>query len=268
MEITKALELKDPVLITLIGGGGKTTTLFRLGEELSYSGKSVVLTTTTAIFMPKPSTYDVRIITKSINEAKIRIKENQNAKRILIGKEITTENKLKGFTPEEMDEIYKENREFWFLVEGDGSNGRSLKVPDIHEPQVPSLSSITIILIGTDILGKEINKENVHRHHLIHKLIQKCGSNVDKNLIISLSLHPLGITKGIPTSSKRIILFNKVRSSGKYDEISNLSKEIIAKTKDQETDTENYKGSNSRIDAIFLGEAKDKDSILEILSCN
>ncbi|MBU5676190.1 putative selenium-dependent hydroxylase accessory protein YqeC [Alkaliphilus sp. MSJ-5] len=252
MKLIEALGLKEPILITLIGGGGKTTTLFRLGEELSHSDESVMLTTTTAMFMPSSSTYDLSIITKSADEAKKRIKENLNIKRILLGKEITTENKLKGFTPEEMDEIYKENKGRWFLVEGDGSNGRSLKVPDIHEPQVPSTSGITIILIGTDILGKEINKENVHRHHLISELIQKCGSNVDKKLIIDLAVHPLGITKGIPNDSKKVILFNKVRSNtDSFLCLCKLSSEILQKS--------------DNIKHILLGEVQDKDPILEVL---
>jgi len=261
MKLAEALELKKPILITLIGGGGKTTTLFGLGEELAYKDQPIVITTTTAIFKPLPSAYDLSIITKSVDEAKEKIKQNSSAKRILLSSEITTENKIKGFTPAEMDEIYRENKDRWFLVEGDGSNGRSLKIPDAHEPQVPSSSSITIILIGADVLGKEINIENVHRHHLIHKLIQKCGSNVDENLIIDLISHPLGITKGIPSDSKKIILFNKIKSSNKIKDVRNLSDEIL-----------NIKNSTScffsGISSILLGEVQDEDPILEVLGGN
>lgn len=274
MKLIEALKLENPILITLIGGGGKTTTLFRLGEELALQKQSVVLTTTTAMFMPHKSTYDVSIITKSVDKAKKAIKENRNAKRILLGREITSENKLKGFSPNEMDEIYKENKERWFLVEGDGSNGRSLKIPDTHEPQVPSLSSITIILIGSDVLGNEINSENVHRDHLIHKLIPKCGRYVDKDLLLNLIFHPLGITKGIPSSSKNIILFNKVKSSENLEEISNLSKDISIENEKNIKSKRCYTHINSNedflsfvnISYILLGEVQDEDPILEVIN--
>lgn len=263
MKLIEALGLEDPTLITLIGGGGKTTTLFRLGEELVCKNQPIVITTTTSIFMPKPSTYDVSIITKDIYEAKEKVKENQDKKRILLGREIITGNKLKGFTPSEIDEIYIDNKDRWFLVEGDGSNGRSLKIPDTHEPQVPSLSSVTIILIGADILGKKINIDNVHRHHLINEIIQKCENIVDKKLILDLVFHPLGITKGIPNTSNRVILFNKIRSSGKLEEIYDLSEEIMTNIKVHKFTAKECKDAYSRIDAILLGEVRNEDPILK-----
>lgn len=274
MKIIEALNIKEPTLITLIGGGGKTTTLFRLGEELRCLDERVVISTTTAIFMPDPSTYDIRIITKSVDEAKRKINKNPNAKSILLGKEITPENKLKGFTPYEMDEIYRENKDRWFLVEGDGSNGRSLKIPAKHEPQVPSSSCVTIILIGADIFGKEINEKNVHRHHLLNELIHKYGDNVDKNLVLDLIFHPLGITKGIPNSSKKVILFNKARSSKSngYDYFSlfNLSREILQTSKEKcpsciLSKEHGFTYIDNGIFSILLGEVQDEDPILEVL---
>lgn len=265
MKVIKALGLKEPILITLIGGGGKTTTLFKLGEELVLEGESVLLSTTTAMLIPPPSAYDLRIITKDVNEAKRRVKENVNARRILLGREIIAKNKIKGFAPYEMDEIYKENKNRYFLVEGDGSNGRSLKIPDVHEPQVPLLSSITIIVIGADILGKEINPENVHRPHLIQGIIQKCGNIVDKNLLLDLISQPLGITKGIPENSKKVILFNKIKSSDQYEYIYNLSEEIISKNKYKDNKVKNYKVPPREINRILLGEMQDTDPILAVL---
>lgn len=261
MRIKEALKLNHPILITFIGGGGKTTTLFRLGEELSAEGQPVVLTTTTSILMPPPSTYDLAIITDDVAEAVGQIKNNKNKTRILLGKNITSENKLKGFSLEEMDRIYKEHRERWFLVEGDGSNGRSLKVPEDHEPQVPSFSSITVILIGTDILGKEINKENVHRHHLIERLTQRTQQYVDKSLIFDLIFHPLGITKGIPEESKKVILFNKISTQGKgvLEVFKALSEEIIKESKDA------HMHPQCKISWILLGEFQDREPIIGIV---
>ena len=261
MKIKEALKLNDPILITFIGGGGKTTTLFRLGEELSAEEQPILLTTTTSILMPPPSAYDLAIVTEDVAEAIRQVRNNENKGRILLGKNITTENKLKGFLPKEMDRIYKENRERWFLVEGDGSNGRSLKIPEDHEPQVPSFSSITVILIGADILGKEINKENVHRHHLIQPLTQRTQQYVDKSLIFDLISHPLGITKGIPEDSKKVILFNKISTQGKesLEILRGLSEEMINEGKDAPIHPQ------CRISSILLGEVQDKEPIIEIV---
>ncbi len=48
------LKLKSQGVISIIGAGGKTSLMFSLAKELSKSGKKVLTTTTTKIFMPTP----------------------------------------------------------------------------------------------------------------------------------------------------------------------------------------------------------------------
>ncbi len=55
MEICKGLKLNPNKreILSFVGGGGKTTTIFTLGEELKYLGKKVLITTSTNISNPK-----------------------------------------------------------------------------------------------------------------------------------------------------------------------------------------------------------------------
>ena len=46
------IDLTRNELICFVGAGGKTTSLFRLARELKRCGKSVLVTTTTAIYCP------------------------------------------------------------------------------------------------------------------------------------------------------------------------------------------------------------------------
>ena len=48
-----------PAVIAFVGGGGKTTAMFRLARELKELGKKVLVTTTTNIFVPEPGQCDV-----------------------------------------------------------------------------------------------------------------------------------------------------------------------------------------------------------------
>src|ERR1043166_7206335 len=52
MEIHAALGVQPGEVVSLIGAGGKTTTLYRLASELREDGKKILLTTTTKIFKP------------------------------------------------------------------------------------------------------------------------------------------------------------------------------------------------------------------------
>ena len=51
MLIKDALRIRRGDVVTLVGGGGKTTLMFRLAEELTAAGMTVVTTMTTKIFV-------------------------------------------------------------------------------------------------------------------------------------------------------------------------------------------------------------------------
>ncbi len=55
MTLEEAFSLKKREVISLVGGGGKTSLFFALGKELSSRGKGIILTTTTKIWEPAAS---------------------------------------------------------------------------------------------------------------------------------------------------------------------------------------------------------------------
>ena len=52
------INLTKKEIISFVGGGGKTTTMFSLAEELKAMGKKVLVTTTTKIFVPNEDQFD------------------------------------------------------------------------------------------------------------------------------------------------------------------------------------------------------------------
>ena len=60
--LSDLIDLPAKPLISIIGAGGKTTTMYTLAGELSQRGKRVITTTTTQIFLPKPGETDTLIV--------------------------------------------------------------------------------------------------------------------------------------------------------------------------------------------------------------
>ena len=56
------IDLPTYPLITIVGAGGKTTTMYTLASELAQRGKRVITTTTTQIFYPEPGETDALIV--------------------------------------------------------------------------------------------------------------------------------------------------------------------------------------------------------------
>lgn len=201
------LNVEKREMITIVGAGGKTTTMFRLAKELKTIGKRVLVTTTTAIFKPEKSCYDSLIIGSSIEDAIIKPKKGTVT---VLGKSISPEGKLMGITSEIINRIFHMEIFDYILIEGDGSKRKPIKAPGSHEPVIPNKATITIGLIGLDSIGKAIKDENVHRAEIFCDITASTvGELIDCHKIVKLIQSPYGLFKGVPLGSKKFLILNK-----------------------------------------------------------
>lgn len=200
--ILKALaSSKKGEVISFVGAGGKTTSIFALGRELKAQGKRVLITTTMAIYDPKE--YDYYFL-KHI-EDKFKPKE---ASITILGDRVL-DSKLRGVTREYIDYIGSLDIFDLILVEADGSKMKSLKAPREGEPLIPLSTTKTVGLIGMDSLGKTLDEENVHRVEIFIQLVgKKLGEKIEVKDIVKLVVDPKGLFKN--SLGEKILILNKV----------------------------------------------------------
>ena len=75
MTLEEAFSLEKREVISLVGGGGKTSLLFAFGKELPSSREGVLLTTTTKIWEPPASPHFALFLSERFSEMKRWIKE-------------------------------------------------------------------------------------------------------------------------------------------------------------------------------------------------
>jgi len=223
MTLGKALKLnKNQSVISICGGGGKTSTLFSLAEELKDF--KVLITTTTKIMKPQSSELFDLIIEESSLEFIKRINSEKTKNIVLCGSSTSSDShKLKGCSPAFVDDV----KDFfdYVIIESDGSAGRPIKAPALHEPVICNSTNIYIGVIGLDCLGQKADTENVHRPELFSLIRGKNESDlITENDLIKLINHPLGLFKNIPEGCRRIVLLNKA------DLVSDETGKRIAKT--------------------------------------
>lgn len=148
-EFAKELNIR-PGVTAIIGGGGKTTLLYRLARELS-DGHSVIVTTSTHIFPP---------------EDMPRVLRTEKVKGLLCVGTPCENGKLTAPTQsfEELEALAD-----YVLVEADGAARRPLKAHDSHEPVVPSNANQTICVVGASGIGKPV-EDAVHRPRIFTAL--------------------------------------------------------------------------------------------------
>ena len=116
-----------------------------------------------------------------------------------------------------------------FVVEGDGAAGKPIKGHASYEPVIPSRSSLVIVIIGINSVGKRINFQHVHRPDRICELVgAQIESLITIEMIAELLFHPQGYLHSCPKESEIIFFINKVESAEQYQQAEALGKKIAA----------------------------------------
>ncbi len=210
--IDSILPLASRGVLSLTGGGGKTSFMFHLARLLNAAGKTVLTTTTTKIFHPTASQSETVLIdcepAEILKQAAGCLERTGHV--TAAAERMDSAGKLKGFAPE-MIGFFEDSELFdWILVEADGSARRPLKAPAEHEPVIPGNSNIHVAVAGLEVLGRPLTEELVFRAELAG---ERMGLE-ERELITEFALarliaHPLGLFKGAPSRAERYIFLNK-----------------------------------------------------------
>jgi len=199
------LDLKDTNIISVVGGGGKTTTITTLARELKIEGKKVLISTTTGIFIPNRNSYDNIFIGRFPNKFK------PQSSSITYYAERVDGIKLKTGDISKIENVIERDVFDFILLEADGSKGKPIKAPASHEPVISKYTTVIIGVIGLDCLGTTINDDNVHRPELLIKLAEDGVKTVDIDLILALIKSKNGLYKN--SIGRKILFLNKANNN-------------------------------------------------------
>jgi probable selenium-dependent hydroxylase accessory protein YqeC len=192
---TLRLDMERHRLIALVGGGGKTTSLYALAHEARQAGKTVIVTTSTHM-VPHPGLF----LTGASGRPVLRDLLVQYG--IVTVGTLTREDKMTG--AEDLSACKAEADVV--LVEADGARLRPLKAPADHEPVIPTEADAVIALCGMDSLGQSIQAAS-HRPERVAALLDKpLGAVVTPADAARVLLSPQGGRKNVGEKPFRCIL--------------------------------------------------------------
>jgi len=219
-------------VIALVGAGGKTSALFALGEELAGRGPGcgVLLTTTTHLFDPRLEpgrTYDRLVLAPGWEEPAAAGRPGpewdpgpgfpDRGRRIVLAAGVVPgEDRLRGLHPSRIAGLARD----WafVLVEADGAKRRPVKAPAAHEPVLPPTAGLVLGVVGLDCLGQPMAEPAVHRPELFGALTGcAAGAPIRPEHLAALCTAPLGLFKGVPAGTRRVLLLNKADRVGSAD---------------------------------------------------
>lgn len=183
-------------VITLVGGGGKTSLMYALARQARDLGRTVIVTTSTHI-MPHPGIY----LTDDSDPAQLAAHVREHG--IVTLGTMARADKLSGVGE---IEACKQAADV-VLIEGDGAKLRPLKVPAAHEPVIPPGTDAVVAVAGVDSVGQPI-RDICHRIEQVCALLDKSpDAVVEEEDVIRILSSPRGSRKSVtPHMSFRCVL--------------------------------------------------------------
>ena len=214
-------EMKLPRIVTLVGGGGKTTLLHLLQEVCRAESWSAVATSTTKLSgAPAPWNGHCAIA----DEADLLAAALRSEADVLVAAGgLLPSGKANGLPVKWIERAAKKAPQCFFLVEGDGSAGLPLKGHLEHEPVVCPSSRLVVCVVGLDALGCPLDEKSAHRPQLVSALSGLRQSGViTPQALAALLLHPYGWLRACPKESQVLVYLNKT------DRAAEESSELLA----------------------------------------
>ncbi|MFC2049958.1 selenium cofactor biosynthesis protein YqeC [Chloroflexota bacterium] len=249
------MEIRPGEVVSLVGGGGKTTLMFALARELASGGDFVVTTTTTKILEPSPSETPLLILETDEGELMRLLLDNLDKHRhITLATGKLPSGKLNGISPEFVVKLAGLSQVSCIIVEADGAAHRSLKAPNPTEPVISINTSLVVPVVGIDAVGCRLTEKDVFRPEIVSNLLGlPLGEVISPESIAFLITHHQGIIKGSPERARIVPFINKVDLDEGLSKGRDLADKILAMR-------------HPKIERVVLGQAQSSEPVIEVVS--
>lgn len=213
------LDATKPEVVALVGGGGKSSTLFRLAREVVQSGQRALITTTTRLAPAQVAWAPAHIVVEAdaLPLAAIGATLDRHGYCLLVSK--ITEEKVMGLPAPLVDQLVAAApalRVALIGVEADGAKCLPAKAPAPHEPALPAATTLLVPVLGLEAIGEPIDELHVHRPELVRQLLNLSDSQPTVRLTPAqaarLLIEPQGGAKSRPAGARLLPLLNKAET--------------------------------------------------------
>ncbi len=147
-----------PRIISFVGGGGKTTSMYQLADELAEAGLRVLVTTSTHIQYPEREDQAAEV-----SHVREICREMWNGAVLTAGTRSESDGKRAKFAmPKGLGDETEMTRLLdmadVILIEADGAKCRPVKIPEAWEPVIVPQTGLVIACVGLSSLGSSFKE--------------------------------------------------------------------------------------------------------------
>src|SRR2546421_2094368 len=230
--LSDLLDLPPRPLISIVGAGGKTTTMYTLAWELAQRGKRVITTTTTNIYFPKQDETDTLIVAAETPALLKMISAAwKQHHRVTVAGRATGAGKIGGMQPDQPYELLMKSGTDVVIVEADGARHKMIKAPAEHEPVVPPQTNVALLMMSAEAINQPLSGEIAHRPERVAAVLDiNQGDILTPPLVARLMTSEQGAMKNIPEMAKVYVLITHVTEGGR-DEVREVASVVRGSAK-------------------------------------
>jgi molybdenum cofactor cytidylyltransferase len=251
VRLVDVLVVKPGEVVALVGGGGKTTAMFRLAREVADAGGCVITTTTTHIFGAQTALAPARVLAAEATRERVGAALAAHRHALVVGPTDPATKRAGGVSLGLFSVLRDWFPDACILNEADGSRTRPFKAPAAHEPVIPPETTLVVPVVGADVFGKPLDDTHVHRPELVAALSDvPLGVPITPEIVARVLSHPEGGRKGVPSGARVIVVINKADG---------LTARIPAR------ETAERLLREPAIDSVLLAAVREANPVLEVL---
>lgn len=225
MNLTTALRLGPMPRVALVGGGGKTTTLFTLAHEYPAP---VIVAATAHMAIEQLTLTDQHIVVE--DSAPIDVPRLAGLTFFTGPPQRGAAGQTTGLSPQAMQRVFELANQHHapLFIEADGSKCRPLKAPAEHEPPIPDFVEAVIYVVGLSGLGQPLKAEQVHR---VERYAALSGLSINETItgeaMARVLRSPMGGLKNVPATARRIALLNQADTPELQAQAQALARQLL-----------------------------------------
>src|SRR2546421_8568600 len=206
--LSELLDLAPRPLISIVGAGGKTTTMYMLASELAQRGKRVITTTTTNIYFPKEDETDTLIVAAETPALlKMVSAAWKQHHRITVAGRAIGAGKIAGLQLDQPYELLMKSGADVVIVEADGARHKMIKAPGEHEPVIPLQTNVALLMISAEAINQPLSDRIAHRPEQVATVTGiNVGDVLSPAVIARLITSEQGALKHIPETATAYLL--------------------------------------------------------------
>ncbi len=209
--------------MAFVGGGGKSSAVLQIVDELLEAEVSVLVAPTTKMSLSEAERVGPILVSEDMEKLGAEVAEAlANEGAVVAGSAMLSKRRIGGVEPAWMPSLVPERGVT--LVEADGSRRRPVKGTAAHEPLLPEGTTLVVAVGGLRGLGKPVDEEHVHRPEIFSKISGVGpGHTIDAPAFARALLAGL---RNVPENARRAVLLTDVEPGPRMARASVVAREL------------------------------------------